>query len=299
MVRVKSDRLLVIGGTGMLGHRLVLEAMTTVDTWWTVRASGNSASQRLGMSVDRQIQNVDITDIAAVRKAVVDVAPTVVINCAGTVKQRVSTGKPEMIRTNSIFPHELAEVCDQVGARLVHLSTDCVFSGVPGDRPHGYSIDDTPDAVDLYGRSKLLGEVSHSPHLTVRIVAIGPELSQHSGLLDWFRFAPEPIAGYRNALFTGFTTLALARILIRFGFEHGNIYGTHHLAGPTIDKYSLLVMLRDRLRPDVTIVPDESVNVDRRLDGRHLAGLANLHTPSWDDMLDELADQMHKYSREK
>jgi len=285
-----SERILVVGGTGMLGPRPVLEASPRFDTWWTTRGDGSLA--RVMLPMDRCIPRVDITDFGQVDKALESVRPTVVVNCAGTVKQRTDASAAEMIRTNALFPHELARACDAIGARLVHLSTDCVFSGSPAARPNGYDESATPDAADLYGRSKLLGEIDLPGHLTVRTSMIGPELSRHSGLLDWFLLASPPIAGYRRALFTGLTTPALSRLLIRLAIDQPHLEGIYHLAGPAIDKCSLLSILRDCLRPGVEIAADDTVCIDRRLDGSRLAAAAGIAVPAWTEMIEELAALM-------
>lgn len=282
-----TERLLVVGGTGMLGHRIVLEATQQVETWWTARGDGSEARDLLPM--DRCLARVDITELGRVRALLDSIRPTVVVNCAGTVKQRTRVSAAEMIRTNALFPHELTDACDAVGARLVHVSTDCVYSGSEGDRPFGYDEGATPDAGDLYGRSKLLGEIDRPGHLTVRTSTIGPELSHRSGLLEWFLGTTPPIAGYRRARFTGLTTSVLSRLLLGLALDYRAVSGLYHLAGPAIDKYSLLTALRDRLRPGVAIDCDDSVCVDRRLDGRRLAAVAAIDVPSWDEMIDELA----------
>jgi len=286
-----SERLLVVGGTGMLGHRLVLEASPRIDTWWTARDDGELA--RGVLPTDRCLPRIDVTDPGRVERLLGSVLPSVVVNCAGTVKQRSDVSAAEMSRTNSVFPHELADACDAIGARLVHLSTDCVFSGSEGVRPHGYDENAVPDAADLYGRSKLLGEIARPGHLTVRTSMIGPELARHTGLLDWFLRASAPLAGYRHALFTGLTTPALSRLLVRLAIDQPRLEGVYHLAGPAIDKCSLLSLLRDRLRPGVEIRPDETVRIDRRLDGRRLAAATGIEAPSWPEMIEELATLIH------
>jgi dTDP-4-dehydrorhamnose reductase len=282
-----SERLLVVGGTGMLGHRLVLEASPLVETWWTARGDATLARRLLPM--ERCRAGIDLASFAQVAALLADVRPTAVVNCAGAVKQRSDVGAAEMIRANALFPHELADACDAVGARLVHLSTDCVFSGAGGPRPHGYTESDPPDAADLYGRSKLLGEVVRPGHLTIRTSMVGPELARHTALLDWFLRAESPVPGYRHARFSGLTTPALSRLLLRLAFEHRGVEGLFHLAGPAIDKYRLLMLLRDCLRPDVAVEPDDAVHVDRRLDGRRMAAATSLEVPSWTEMIEELA----------
>lgn len=282
-----SERLLVFGGTGMIGHRLVLEAAPRVETWWTARGGGEVARALLPM--DRCVPGVDLASAERVAEVVLRLRPTVVVNCAGAVKQRKDAGAAAMIRANALFPHELADACDAAGARLVHISTDCVFSGVEGARPNGYAEGDPADASDLYGRSKLLGEIVRPGHLTIRTSMIGPELSRHGGLLDWFLRADEPVTGFARARFSGLATPALARALLELALVHRGVDGLFHLAGPPIDKLSLLSLIRDRLRPGVELRADDTVRIDRRLDGRRLAEMTGIAVPSWPEMIDEIA----------
>lgn len=281
------ERLLVIGGTGMLGHRLVLEAEDSIETWWTSRSDGGPA--RALLPLGRLIVDVDIRRPDDVRRALEVARPTVVANCAGTVKQRTATSDTEMVATNAWFPHALADECDAVGARVIHLSTDCVFSGTGGDdRAFGYSVEHEPDPRDLYGRSKLVGEVTRAPHLTVRTSMVGTELTQGSGLLAWFLSASGAVRGYPNARFSGLSTPVLARSLLTLASRR-DVTGLHHLAGPAIDKCSLLHLFRDAFRPGLSVDADDSVHVDRRLDGRPLDRVVGFTPPTWAEMVDEMA----------
>ncbi|MEN9644805.1 MAG: hypothetical protein RL238_1474 [Actinomycetota bacterium] len=275
----------------MLGHRMVQESSGSIETWWTARGDGGPARDLLG--TDRLVTDVDVRNSADIARALEQARPTAVVNCAGTVKQRTEVSTAEMIATNALFPHLLADACDAVGARLVHVSTDCVFVGTGGeDRPFGYGIEHTPDATDLYGRSKLLGEVDVAPHLTVRTSMVGLELGGRSGLLSWFLHAPPDVSGYPNATFSGLSTPVLARELLRLTFRP-DIVGLHHLTGPAIDKLTLLEMFRDAFRPEVRVGRDERVHVDRRLDGRTLDELLARTPPTWATMIEELAQLHH------
>jgi dTDP-4-dehydrorhamnose reductase len=218
--------------------------------------------------------------------------PAAVINCIGIVKQKKDALDPlPSIRVNALFPHEAAAACARYGARFIQISTDCVFSGRRG----AYTEDDLPDPVDLYGRSKLLGEVLTPPHLTLRTSMIGWELNGRaggpvSGLLEWFYSSRhQTVRGYRRAIFSGLTTHALALCLARILESHPNLTGLFHLASDPIDKFSLLSQIAKALQLPVTIEPDDLFVCDRSLDPTRFVAATGLRTPGWDDMIDGLA----------
>lgn len=224
-----------------------------------------------------------------------EVTPDVVINCIGAVKQVPAAQDPiHAIRINSLFPHEVASTCAASGARFIHVSTDCVFSGATGM----YSEADRPDAEDLYGRAKLLGEVTE-PHLTLRTSIIGRELMGQHGLLEWFLSQEEAVRGYRLAFFSGLTTLALARVLDSVINDHPRLAGLFHVAAARIDKFSLLEMLNGAFMKGLAIIPDDEVAIDRSLDGGRFERLTGIAVPSWEQMITEMADDSTELGYEK
>lgn len=281
--------LLVMGGGGMLGHRVVLEARRAgAEVAWTTRADGPGVA---GVALGREgcVTGVDLDAPETVRAALARVRPAVVLNCAGLVKQRPeAAGAIAAIRANALAPHQLALACDEVGARLLHVSTDCVFSGA-GHRAAGYTEDDAADPVDLYGRSKLLGEVPGAPHLTLRTSMIGRELERTSGLCEWFLGAPEPVSGYTGARFTGPTAHVVARTLVRLALMDDPPAGRWHLGATPITKHDLLLLLRDAFRPGLPIQAVAGPAIDRALDGSRLAARLGEAPPSWPAMVAELA----------
>ncbi|HLG48269.1 MAG TPA: sugar nucleotide-binding protein [Reyranella sp.] len=174
------------------------------------------------------------------------------------------------------------------GARLIHISTDCVFSGRRG----GYRESDTPDPVDLYGLSKLLGEVGTPPHLTLRTSFIGPQLSGREGLLAWFLAQRGTIKGYGKAIFSGLTTCALARVIERVIDGPLPLSGLYHVAASPISKYALLCDIERRLQRGITIERDDSFECDRSLDGHRFANASGISVPGWDEMLDGLCSTL-------
>jgi dTDP-4-dehydrorhamnose reductase len=278
-------RVLILGATGMLGHAGVAAFRSRFEVHAAVRDVDRAAEAKLDAELHRFDAWSDEIDrlIGAVR-------PEIVINCIGLVKQLREAARPRSaIRINALFPHEVAEACESVGARFMHVSTDCVFSGqLP--LGSGYTEDDKPDAVDLYGLSKLLGEVG-APSLTVRTSIIGPELGRRSGLLEWFREQDGgAITGYRRAIFSGLTTRALAELLVTVAERHPDLAGVYHIAAEPISKYDLLLLLRDALAIECEVSASEDPVINRALDGQRFATATGLRVPSWPEMIRPLKE---------
>lgn len=288
-------RLLVLGANGMLGHALVEAWAARHEVWATVRGDGPTATTSAALG-DRLLRGVDVRRLEDVLAALAAARPEAVVNAVGIVKQRpaASLALPA-IEVNALFPHRLATACAAASARLVHVSTDCVFSGARG----GYAEADPPDPRDLYGSSKLLGEVDAPGCLTLRTSMIGLELGpQRHGLVEWFLAQRGPVKGYRRAVFSGLTTLELARALEHLLARDPALSGLFHLAARPIDKCDLLQRLARRLgRRDVEVVPDDQVVCDRSLDGRALEARTAYRVPGWDEMLDALAERIRERAR--
>lgn len=260
---------LILGGGGMLGHQVWLAARDRFDVRVAVRRRPD-----LPLFDDERV--IDGFDAADVQRLIERVRPDVVINCVGIVKQ-IAAGEADMVAINAEFPHVLARMVP----RVIQISTDCVFSGARGH----YSEDDVPDPVDVYGRSKLDGELS-APHLTLRTSIVGRELSTRHGLLEWF-LSQRAVKGYTRALFSGVSTPVLARILC--DVAETPLQGLYHVAGEAISKYDLLMLLNEAFNAGVDIEPDDSVVIDRTLDGARFAAATGITIPSWRDMARELA----------
>jgi len=284
-------RILILGGDGMLGHRLLRQLAPRHETRVTLRRSLEDYGDLRMFDRGNAFDGIDVRDTSAITRTVADFGPDAVVNAAGIVKQRKADANAALsVEVNGIFPHLLSRVCRDHGIRLVHLSTDCVFSGRKGN----YSEDDRPDPVDVYGFSKLLGETAGQGVVTLRTSMIGPELRRKTGLLEWF-LAQETgavIAGWRKAIFSGFTTAALARLVEFLLTRHPQAAGLYHASATAISKHDLLVALNRRLARGVTIMPDESVACDRSLDSRRFRAEFGYVPPAWDAMLDELADEI-------
>ena len=284
-------RLLIVGGGGMLGHKLWQIArgrQDQVETWATVRTV-TPALDALGVVDDRTIAgvDVDIDRLDTLDAALDRVRPDVVVNCVGVVKQLAAARDPiPSIGINALYPHLLARAARARGARVIHISTDCVFDGVTG----GYVEADVTNATDLYGRTKALGELTAPGTLTVRTSIIGRELSGTSGLVEWFLSRRGAAAdGYRGAIFSGFTTAALSAILLRVIAEQPALEGLYHVSAPAIDKLALLGRLNEAFAAGVTIAPRDEPRIDRSLDSSRFQAATGIVPPGWDAMIAALA----------
>ena len=283
-------RILILGGDGMLGHQLLRHLRDHHDVRITLRQGSESYEGNPLLIGGRPFYGVDARQRDTVLEIVTDFRPEAVVNAIGIVKQRPE-GKEVIpsIEVNALLPHRLAQSCQAVGARLVHLSTDCVFSGRKGK----YSEDHVPDAEDLYGRSKLLGEVSEPHCITLRTSMIGPELTRKTGLLEWLLSQRNHcIKGFTKAIFSGFPTCELARIVEMILVEHPKIHGVYHVASAPIDKYHLLTLIRDRLDLPVTIERDSTLECDRSLDASRFNRETGYSSPTWQTMIDDMAHHM-------
>jgi dTDP-4-dehydrorhamnose reductase len=226
-------------------------------------------------------------DFAGVEKLLADLKPALLINCAGIVKQRPEAADAiPSITINALLPHRLAEWCNPWGGRLIHFSTDCVFSGNRGN----YSEEAPSDATDLYGRSKFLGEV-HAPNaLTLRTSMIGRELKRHTSLLDWFLAQNHGrVRGFRRAIYSGVTTNHLAALVEHIIDRHARLTGLYQVAAAPISKYDLLVALREAYGLDIEIIPDDKEICDRSMRGDKLRQAIGYQAPAWPDLIAQLA----------
>jgi dTDP-4-dehydrorhamnose reductase len=285
-------RILILGGDGMLGHQLLRHLEPRHEVTVTLRRPLNAYREHGLFRAGNSIAEVDARDWPTVEAALDTVDPEAVVNCIGIVKQRdeAKSAIPS-IEVNALFPHRLLAACGAAGRRLVHVSTDCVFSGREG----GYSEDDVPDPVDLYGRSKLLGEVASPPGLTLRTSIIGRELARKTGLVEWFLAQTGTIRGFRRAIYSGVTTREMARIVERVLADHSELSGVWHIASQPISKYDLLLLLAHLLdRHELEIVPDDDFLCDRSLDGSRFAAATGYRAPAWPEMLAELAEEVRQ-----
>jgi dTDP-4-dehydrorhamnose reductase len=282
-------RILIFGGDGMLGHRLLAQFAPRHETWVTLHRPLDAYSGLGCFGPHNAIGGVDVRDVQTLAAVLGAFRPEAVVNASGIVKQRTQVDDREFMEVNAIFPHVLARLCQSHGARLVHLSTDCVFSGKKGN----YSEEDRPDPEDVYGLSKLLGEVDDRSVLTLRTSMIGLELHRKTGLVEWLLAQRgRRVKGWRKAIFSGFTTAELARLIERLIVQYPGASGLYHASSAPISKYDLLVKINSALRIGVEIVPDDSVICDRSLDSARFRSVFGYTPPTWDTMVTELAAEI-------
>jgi dTDP-4-dehydrorhamnose reductase len=282
-------KILILGGDGMLGHQLLASWSGRHDVRVTLRRPLAEYDAGLFTGANA-FDHVDALDLALLASVIRAWAPEAVINCIGIVKQR-SEAKAAIpsITINSLLPHQLNGICGDIGARFVHLSTDCVFSGRMG----GYRESDTPDPIDLYGRSKLLGEVGAPPAVTLRTSIVGLELGRRTGLIEWFLGQRGMIHGFRRAIYTGFTTHEMARIIEHVLVQPPGFHGLWQVGSAPISKYDLLVRLSHLVgRDDIEIAPDDDFACDRSLRGDAFEAATGYRPPAWESMLTELAAEI-------
>ncbi|MCB6182788.1 SDR family oxidoreductase [Leeia sp. TBRC 13508] len=286
-------KIIVLGSSGMLGNAMlgVLSQRGDFDVIGSYRTSASIS--RLPDKLKSKCRiNIDINDSDQLLKMFDEHKPNVIINCIGLIKQISAVNDPLItLPLNSIFPHRLNAICKLSGTRLIHISTDCVFSGKKGM----YLESDIPDAEDLYGRSKLLGELNSENSITLRTSIVGRELSGSHSLIDWFLSQKHKISGYSNAYFSGLTTVELSRVIRDTVLCNEDLHGLYHVSSSRISKYNLLKEASSIFNHKILIEEYPDFFIDRSLDNSKFTSKTNYVCPSWTDML---LDMKNFYSEE-
>lgn len=287
-----KQKLLILGATGMLGHTLLIQLSKRVDlnVYATVRAHGDlkGIPDELRGNI---VGNVDADNVDSILKVLADIKPDVTINCIGVIKQLAAAKDPlTAIAINALFPHRLALACQAVGSRLIHVSTDCVFSGKKGN----YTEEDFADADDLYGRTKFLGELDYAHCVTLRTSIIGHELQGCYSLIDWFLAQEGRVNGYTKAIYTGFPTVEMARIIAEYVIPNSQLTGLYHVSSESISKYELLQLVAKQYGKNIEIEPFDEFHCDRSLDSSRFKTVTGYASPSWRQMVEAMhRDSMH------
>jgi dTDP-4-dehydrorhamnose reductase len=288
-------RILIFGGTGMLGHKLIQQWRDKFEVFSTVRSDVSKYVKAGLFEKDEVICPVKAEDIDSVRDAVKLARPDVMINCVGIIKQLpTSKNVIQTLTVNSIFPHRLAEIAQESNVRLITVSTDCVFNGKKGN----YTEEDASDAEDVYGKSKNLGEIEAENCLTIRTSIIGRELETAHSLVEWFLSnRGGRVRGFTNAIYTGFPTIVLAGIIADLIVDYKNLSGLYHVSSESIDKYRLLCLIRDAYRLDVEIEPFDDFRIDRSLDSSKFRAATGFVPESWEKMVGKMAEDAFPYEK--
>ena len=279
----------------MLGHKLYQVMGEKFDVLGTVR-SELGAIDRFGFyKHGSMIENVNGADPGMVRHAIETVRPDCVINAVGVIKQvPASKDVIHALTLNSILPHRLAELSTEFGFRLITISTDCVFDGSKGN----YSEDDTPDARDLYGISKLFGEITQENSLTIRTSIVGRELTTGHSILEWFLNNPEStVKGYTHAIYSGFPTIVLAELISEIITDHQDLQGLYHVSSEPISKFDLLTLFQKHYQKRATIEPFHDYVIDRSLDSSRFRSATGFQPQSWDEMVARMAADPTPYDQ--
>lgn len=291
-----QPKVVVIGAAGMLGHKLfqVLREHFDGTLGTTLEDVRKPPFDKVELLQGNDIvTGLDVTDFAGLRKTLAGARPDFIVNCVGIIKQRPEATSPiPSITVNSLLPHKLATIATGWGGRVIHFSTDCVFSGRRG----AYTEDDQSDADDLYGRTKYLGEVTVPNALTLRTSIIGRELVEHRSLLDWFLAQNrKSVRGYRNVIYSGVTTNEIANVVARVIREFPTLSGLYQVVSTPISKYDLLCLLRDAFGLAVDLTPDDTEVSDRSMKGDKFRIATGYLAPPWLSMVRQLAEDSTPY----
>jgi len=282
-----SRKVLILGATGMLGHTLLsfLAGRPEFSVFATARCTEGLDRWFPPGLLQRIRGGVDAEPFDTVVRVLEEIHPDVVVNCVGVVKQ-VPLGKDPIatITVNALFPHRLARACGEAGIRMIHIGTDCVFSGEKGN----YVESDLPDATDLYGRTKFLGEVDSPNCVTLRTSIIGHELSGRHGLIEWFLAQEGSVRGFARAVFSGLPTVELAGVVADCVLPNEGLTGLYHVSSAPISKYELLGLVMERYGKRIRIERDETFVCDRSLDSTRFRGATGYRPPPWPEMVSRM-----------
>lgn len=285
-------KILILGITGMLGNAMfkVLSANSSFEVLGTVRSE--KAKQFFHEDLTRNIiADIDILFHDSLVELYAMTKPDYVINCVGLVKQLSEVNNPlNAVPVNTLLPHRLAALCKATNSRLIHFSTDCVFSGNKGN----YDENDIPDATDVYGRSKLLGEVEYTHTLTIRTSIIGHELTSRRSLINWFLSQEGSVNGYTGAIYSGLPTVELANIINNLILTKPQLYGLYHVGAEPINKYELLRLVKQIYNKQINIVPVDDPKIDRSLNSLKFSEATGYKAPSWNDLIKLMHDFNNK-----
>ncbi len=288
-------RILILGVSGLIGHKLLQELATDLDVFGTLHKTKNQYGNHPLFSGANIIANVNVLDFEVLKGVLCAVNPDVILNCVGITKRKIDVLNPLIaISVNAAFPHQLATWAKINQKRIIHFSTDCVFDGKTGN----YSEESLTTAEDLYGRTKAMGEIRYDHTLTIRSSFIGQELFDKTELLDWFLAQHgQQVSGYKNTLYSGVSTIFMARVVKNVILNFPSLSGLYHLAPDyPISKYDLLCLAKEAFEVDVEIIPEEKHIHRPTLDASKLRDEIKMNVPSWEMMMRELAENKGFYT---
>ena len=276
-------KILILGLNGMLGNGFLktINKYNKFEVYGTVRKNNNLKN----LECKQIFENISCEEFFKLEDILYQLKPSVVVNCIGLVKQNNSSqDNIKSITINSLFPHKVFEICQKINSRFIQISTDCVFSGSLGN----YSENDLTDPQDIYGRSKLLGEINKEGAITLRTSIIGHSLFSKHGLIDWFLNQEYKIKGYKKAIFSGLTTFELSKVIIEYIIPDYNLHGIYHVSSRSISKFDLLNLVRKVYKKSIDIYPDDSLVINRSLNSQKFKNITKYSPPSWEKMINEM-----------
>jgi dTDP-4-dehydrorhamnose reductase len=284
----RANRILVLGASGMLGNAVFrfFSQSKEFEVFGSVRTAQVPGLLQVGPK-GRVIGGIDVQNHDALNGLFTRTRPDIVVNCVGMIKQLKLAEDPLVtLSLNTLLPHQIAQLCGVAGARFIHISTDCVFSGERGM----YTEEDTPDARDLYGRSKYLGEVYCDNAITLRTSIIGREISGGQSLVDWFLSQEDRVKGYARAIFSGMPTVELARVIRDHVIPFPDLQGVYHVSAEPISKCELLKLVAQVYGKTIQIQPDGQLIIDRSLDSSRFRKRTGYSPKSWPEMVRQMHD---------
>jgi dTDP-4-dehydrorhamnose reductase len=284
---MKEKKILIFGVTGMLGSDLYYQFSKNKNfsTYATARNKKGLEKYFNDFLMNNIIDNIDADNFDSIIKVLNNIKPDIAINCIGIIKQLPIANDPiTAITINSLLPHKIAKICNDIGARMIHISTDCVFDGKKGN----YTEDDFSNAEDLYGKSKFLGEVNYPNCITLRTSIIGHELKSKYGLVEWFLSQENPVKGFTKAIYTGFPTIEIARIISEFVIPNEKLIGLYQVSSNPISKYELLKIISQKYNKKIEIIPFDDFFLDRSLDSSKFKKISGYKSPSWVELIDKM-----------
>lgn len=288
---MENERILILGVTGMLGHTLFKKMNKNKDfeVFGTTRSKSGIQDYFSSEELVRIRDGVDADNFETVIRAIASIQPTIIINCIGIIKQLPISKDPlTAITVNAQLPHRLSLVTRTANARLIHISTDCVFDGKKGN----YTEEDLSNAEDLYGKTKYLGEVYYSHCITLRTSIIGHELKTNFSLVDWFMSQENEINGFTKAIYSGFPTIEIENIISNYVIPNKGISGLYHLSSDAISKYDLLNIIKKVYKKDIKINKFDDFKLDRSMNSDKFKKLTGYNAPSWEQLVENMYDHV-------
>ena len=274
---------LVFGASGMIGSAMfrVLSSTKEWQVWGTLR-SDEAKRFFTADQQDKLATGVDVEKHDALVRMFARVKPDVVVNCIGLTKHHKEAEDPQLaLPLNALLPHRMADLCAVAAARLIHVSTDCVFAGAKGN----YTESDAPDAGDVYGKSKHLGEVNYPHAITLRTSTIGHELHSAYGLLEWFLSQQGSCKGFSRAIFSGLPNTEFARIVRDVVIPRPDLHGLYHVSADPIGKFELLKLIAKVYDKQIDIIQDDEFIIDRSLTSERFNQATGYRAPAWPELI--------------